>query len=143
VRWLESLFLFDLSVFVGVGSCAFSVPLFLVPYLYFSVPMAGPLVIHRIMFDLFTYVRSYFYFECCVQLILLGSCYVSWYKYLYSISDIPSGYTCISSTEAIIKSGSHSDQFLLLLHKPNIVTCVPHFNGRDYLGSGAVCKGGY
>jgi hypothetical protein len=60
---------------MGVGCCVFSVPLFLVPFLYFGVPMAGPLVIHRVMFDLFTYIRSYFYFyfECCVQRILLGS----------------------------------------------------------------------
>jgi hypothetical protein len=66
VRWLESLFLFWPIGFMGVGCCVFSVPLFLVPYLYFGVPMAGPLVIHQVMFDLFTYVRSYFYFECCV-----------------------------------------------------------------------------
>jgi hypothetical protein len=61
---------------MGVGHCVFSVPVFLVPYLYFGVPMAGPLVIQRVMFYLFTYMRSYFYFECCVQRILLGRCYV-------------------------------------------------------------------
>jgi hypothetical protein len=47
---------------VGVGRFVFSVPLFLVPYLYLGVPMAGPLVIHRVMFYLFIYVRSYFCF---------------------------------------------------------------------------------
>jgi hypothetical protein len=67
VRWLESLFSFWPIGFISVGRCVFLCSFISCPVLYFGVPMAGPLVIHRVKFDLFTYVCSYFYFECCVQ----------------------------------------------------------------------------
>jgi hypothetical protein len=52
---------------MGVGRCDFFVPLFLVTYLYFGVPMAGPLfTVGKCLISLLICV-SYFYFECCFQ----------------------------------------------------------------------------